>query len=73
MPNDSLAHVPGGTFFFSVITERNMPIFRRIMSDIGPHSGPYFAVPAAVAHHDRAVVNSDMSSRDQRIDMSIHF
>ena len=42
MPNDGLAHVPGGTFFFSVTTERNMPIFRRIMSDIGPLSGCEF-------------------------------
>ncbi len=29
MPNYRRAHVPGGTFFFTVKTERNAPIFRR--------------------------------------------
>ena len=39
MPNYRRAHVPGGTFFFTVKTERNVPIFRsgaalRILRDV---------------------------------------
>lgn len=28
MPNNRRAHIPGGTFFFTVKTERNAPIFQ---------------------------------------------